>query len=136
MPGLQDMPGDQPIPCYFPGNSTAGSPKEAAGFRAPFRGVITAVEFIPSATVTGAATNNFTLNVRNRQAGGAGTLVPATITFGNGTNATAQIATSLTLGNAANTAVAAGDVITIEKAVNGTGLACPDGAVIVHFQAA
>lgn len=136
MPGLQDMPGDQPIADYFPGHATAGSAKECGLFRAPFRGVVTAVEFIASAAITGAATDNFTLNVRNRQAGGAGTLVPATITFGNGTNAVAQAPTSLTVGNAANVAVAAGDVITVEKAVHGTGLACPDGVVVVHFQAA
>lgn len=137
MPGIQDIPGDQPIAAYFPGHATAGSAKESAAFRAPFRCVITAVEFIPSAAITGAATNNFTLNVRNRTTAGAGAAVPATITFGNGINAVAQAPTALTLsGTASALAVAAGDVITVEKAVNGTGLACPDGTVVVHLQAA
>lgn len=136
MPGFQDLPGDQPIVGYFPGHATAGSAKECAIGRALFRGVITAVEFIASAAVTGAATNNFTLNVRNRTGAGVGTQVPATLTFGNGTNAVAQAPTSLTLGATAQVTVNAGDVITVEKAVNGTGLACPDGEVIVHFLAA
>jgi hypothetical protein len=136
MPGLQDIPGDQPIIGYFPGNTTANAAKECAIGRAPFRGVVTAVEFIASAAIAGAATNNFTLNVRNRTTAGVGTQVPASITFGNGTNAVAQAPTSLTLGVANQLTVNAGDVITVEKAVNGTGLACPDGEVIVHFQAA
>lgn len=136
MPGLQDIPGDQPIIGYFPGNSTAGSAKECAIGRAPFRGVITAIEFIASAGVTGAATNNFTLNVRNRALNGAGTQVPGSLTFASGTNAVAQAPTSLTLGAASQLTCNAGDVITVEKAVNASGLACPDGEVIVHFQAA
>ncbi len=136
MPGVQDIPGDQPIVGYFPGHLTAGTAKECAIGRAPFRGVVTAVEFVAAAAVTGAATNNFTLNVRNRSTTGVGSLVPASLVFGNGQNAIAHAPTPLTLGNAANVAVAAGDVITVEKAVNGTGLACPDGEVIVHFQAA
>lgn len=136
MPGLQDIPGDQPIIGYFPGHATAGTAKECAIGRAPFRGVVTAVEFIASAAITGAATNNFTLNVRNRTTAGVGTQVPASVTFGNGTNAVAQAPTVLTLGAANQLTVNAGDVITVEKAVNGSGLACPDGEVIVHFQAA
>jgi hypothetical protein len=133
MPGLQDIPGDQPISCYFPGNATANAAKECAIGRAPFRGVITAIEFIPAATVTGAATNNFTLNVRNRALNGAGTQVPGSITFGNGTNAPVQAPTSLTLGAAGQLTCNPGDVLTAETAVNGTGLACPDGTIVVHF---
>lgn len=136
MPGVRDIPGDQPIAGYFPGHATAGTAKESAIGRAPFAGVVTAVEFVPSAIITGAATNNFTLNVRNRGAAGAGTLVPATITFGNGTNAVAQGPVTLTLGATAQLVVAEGDVITVEKAINGTGLACPDGEVVVHFKGA
>jgi hypothetical protein len=136
MPGFQDLPGDQPITGYFPGNSTAGSAKESAIGRAPFRGVVTAVEFIASAAVAGAATNNFTLNVRNRTTAGVGTQVPASLTFASGTNAVAQAPTSLTLGAANQLTVNAGDVITVEKAVNGSGLACPDGEIVVHFLAA
>jgi hypothetical protein len=136
MTGVRDLPGDQPIVGYFPGHATAGTAKEVAIGRAPFRGVITAVEFIPSAGVTGANTNYFTLNVRNRTTG-AGTVIPATLAFVSGTDAVAQTPKTITLsGTAANLAVAEGDVITVEKAVTGTGLACPDGEVVVHFQGA
>lgn len=132
---LNELAGDQPLSVYFPGHATAGSAKECAGFRAPFRAKITAVEFVASAAVTGAATNNFGINVRNR-ATGAGTAVPAAITFANGTNAVAQTPLALTLsGTAADLNVNAGDVITVEKVVNGTGLACPDGSIVVHLQA-
>lgn len=136
MPGLRDLPGDQPIVGYFPGNTTAGSAKECAIGRAPFNGVITAVEFIASAAITGANTNYFTLNVRNRTTG-AGTVIPAALAFTSGIDAVAQTPKTITLsGTAANLAVAEGDVITVEKAVTGTGLACPDGEVVVHFKAA
>jgi hypothetical protein len=137
MPGIQDISGDQPIKGYFTGNLTAGTPDENALDRAPFRGVITAVEFIPSAAITGAATNNFTLNIRNRGTAGVGTVVPATITFAAGVNAVAQAPITVPVsGTPANLALAAGDVLTVEKAVNGTGLACPDGIVVVHMLAA
>lgn len=136
MPGLRDIPGDQPIVGYFSGHATAATVKEHAIGRAPFRGVITAVEFIPSANVVGAAGNFFTVNVRNRTTG-AGTAVPATQAFDNGNNATAQTPKTIPLSaTAADLAVAEGDVITVEKAVTGTGLACPDGIVVVHFKAA
>ena len=135
MPGLVDIAGDQPVQAYWPGNATAGSAKESAIGRAPFRGKITAVEFVPSAAITGAVTNNFTLNVRNRTTAGVGTAIPATITFGSGTNGVAQAPVSLTLSaTATDLLVNAGDVITAEKAVNGTGLAAPDGEIIVHYQ--
>lgn len=134
MPGLRDLPDQQPMLGYFPGHPTAASVKEVAIGRAPFPGVITGVVFIPAAGVTGAATNFFSINVRNRQAG-AGTLVPATLAFSAGIDAVAQTPRTITLGSAANLVVAEGDVITVEKAVTGTGLACPDGEVIVSFRA-
>lgn len=136
MPGIQDIPGDQPIQGYFAGHATAGTAKEHSVGRAPFRCRITAVEFIPSAAITGAATNNFTLNVRNRTTAGVGTAIPAALNFGNGTNGVAQAPTSITLSStAADLLLAAGDVITVEKAINGTGLACPDGQIVVHIVA-
>ena len=134
---VNELAGDIPLEGYFPGHLTAGTAKECAIFRAPFRGVITAVEFIAAAAVAGAVTNNFTLNLRNRTTAGVGTAVPATLNFTNGVNAVAQAPTSLTLSaTAADLAVAKGDVLTLEKAIVGTGLACPDGCVVIHFKSA
>lgn len=137
MTQLKEIAGDQPIVGYFPGQSTAGTPKENALFRAPFRCVITAVDFIPSAAITGQATNFFTLNVRNRAAG-AGAAVPATLAFSSAPVAgVAQTPLSIALSaTATDLVLAAGDVVTAEKAVTGTGLACPDGAIVVHVKAA
>lgn len=136
MPGLRDMPGDQPIVGYFPGHLTIGTAKEVAIGRAPFAGVVTAVEFIASTAITGANTHYFTLNVRNRQTG-AGTLVPAALAFTSGVDGVAQTPKTITVsGTAAQVAVAEGDVITVEKAITGNGLACPDGFVVVHFKSA
>lgn len=137
MPGLQDTPGDQPIAAYFPGHLTAATAKEAPLFRAPFRCTITSVDWIPDTNVTGTATNFFTLNVRNRTTAGAGTAIPAALAFSaGGVTATAQVPGAITLsGTAADLVLAAGDVITAEKAVTGTGLACPAGTIVVHVKA-
>lgn len=136
MPKQKDLAGDQPINAYFPGHATAGTAIEQVAFRAPFRCVITAVEFTPNTTQAGADSNYFTLNVRNRTTGG-GTAVPATLAFTSGVDLTALTPKTLTVsGTAATVAIAANDVITIEKAITGTGLACPAGVVTVHLKAA
>lgn len=137
MPGLKDIPGDQPIAAYFPGHATAGTAKEVALFRAPFRCTITAVEFIPSANITGAASNYFTLNIRNRTTGGAGTAIPASLAYSTAPiTGTASAPGSITLSaTATDLVLAAGDVVTAEKAITGSGLACPDGSIVVHVKA-
>lgn len=133
MPGIQDIPGDQPISFYFPGHATAGTAIEQIGFRAPFRCIITAVEFTPNTTQAGADTNYFTLNVRNRGAAGTGTAIPAALAFTSGVDLTTLVPKSLTAGTEAARTIAAGDVITAQKAVTASGLACPAGAVTVHL---
>lgn len=136
MPGLRDIPGNHQLTAYFPGHATAGSTKEAGLGRAPFRCQVVSAIFIAAAAINGAATNYFTLNVRNRTTAGVGTVIPAALAFSNGTNAVAQAPTSLTLSStAADLIIAEGDVLTVEKAVSGTGLACPDGLVIVTVKA-
>ena len=130
-----EIAGDQSIQMYFPGHATAGTAIETALGRARFRGAITAVEFIPSAAITGVNSNYFTLNIRNRTTG-AGTAIPAALAFVSGTDGVASTPKTITLSStAADLLVAADDVITAEKAVTGTGLACPPGLVVVHFKA-
>lgn len=94
-------------------------------------GVVTAVSYIPAATITGAATNNRTLNLVNKGAAGAGTTVIASLNFASGTNATADIARAITLGVAANRAVVAGDILQWQSVHIGTGIADPGGLAVV-----
>ena len=136
MPGLRDIPGDHAQQKFFPGHATAGSAAEVALFRAPFRCTITAVEFIAAEAITGANTNSFTLKVRNRTTAGVGTAIPASLAFVSGVDAVAQAPKVITLSaTAADLVLAEGDVVTCEKAVVGTGLACPAGEVVVHIKA-
>lgn len=132
---LQEMSGDLPaLPgYYFPGQATAGTAKEMALFRAPSRLQIQSVNWIASAAVTGQATNFFTINVRNRTGAGAGTAVPASLAFSSApVTAAAQVPLPITLsGTASDLVLATGDVLTVEKAVTGTGLAMPDGIFVV-----
>lgn len=132
---VQDLQGDHLIQQDVAGQATAGTPDEFVIGRVPFRAVVTAVTFTPKSAITGANTNNFSLSCRNRGAAGSGTtLVTAAKTFVSGTNAAAFVADALTV-TPANANVNAGDVLTLERLVNGTGLALPGGVVTVTLQA-
>lgn len=110
--------------------ATAASASEDA--RVPFDGTIQSVTYVPTALITGVATNNRTVQVINRGQTGAGSTVVATLTFGAGTNAPAFDETPLTLQAAANLAVASGDVLEFRSSPNGTGLADPGGRCVVN----
>lgn len=135
MAGLSELTEALPIVISVAGQATAATPDEFPGVVAPFKGVVTKVTFVPKATVTGVVTNNFAITVRNRGAAGAGTTNVASLTYGNGTNTTAFAPGDVTLNaTAANLAVSKGDVLTVEKLVNGTGLAMPAGQVVVEIK--
>jgi hypothetical protein len=115
-----------------PAVSTAANDEDTVLTQSPFDGTVTAVEYVPEAAVTGAATNNRTVSLVNKGADGAGTTVAASLTFGAGTNATANNEVAVTLsGTAANLAVAEGDTLLWRSVHNGTGLADPGGLVRV-----
>ena len=96
--------------------------------QSPFPGTVTAVQYVPEAAITGAATNNRTVSLVNKGQAGSGTTVVATLTFGSGTNATANNEVPLTLSStAANLVVAEGDTLQWRSIANGTGLADPGG---------
>lgn len=93
-----------------------------------FSGTVTGVTYVPSATITGAATNNRTVSLVNKGAAGAGNTVVASLTFASGTNASANVETTVPLsGTPANLVVAANDVLQWQSVANGTGLADPGG---------
>lgn len=130
---LKDLQGDHVLSCDVAGQATAGTADEWTIGQVPFRATVTAVAFIPNAAITGAATNFFTANVRNRGAAGAGSTAVALRAYSNGNNAAAFVADALTL--QAGVDVAEGDILTLEKLISGTGLAMPDGTVVVKLKA-
>lgn len=134
MPLLKELRGDHIFVVPVAGQATAGTPDEFTGFVAPFPLKITGVKWLPKAAVTANATNYFTLNLRNRNSG-AGTALPAARSYA-ATNSVALTPEDMTLSStAADLNVAAGDHLTVEKLVSGTGLAMPAGTVQVYAQA-
>jgi hypothetical protein len=100
--------------------------------QSPFAGTVTAVQYVPEAAITGAATNNRTVSLVNKGAAGSGSTVVATLTFASGTNATANNEVALTLSStAADLVVAEGDTLQWRSIANGTGLADPGGVAKV-----
>jgi hypothetical protein len=100
--------------------------------QSPFAGTVSAVQYVPEAAITGAATNNRTVSLVNKGAAGSGSTVVATLTFASGTNATANNEVSLTLSStAADLVVAEGDTLQWRSIANGTGLADPGGVAKV-----
>jgi hypothetical protein len=100
--------------------------------QSPFAGTVSAVQYVPEAAITGAATNNRTVSLVNKGAAGSASTVVATLTFASGTNATANNEVSLTLSStAADLVVAEGDTLQWRSIANGTGLADPGGVAKV-----
>lgn len=101
--------------------------------RAPYAGTVTAVEFIPNTTITGANTESRTFNLINKGQGGVGTTVIATLAMVSGVNATGMDVKNATLSVVAGaTTVVAGDVLAWQSLhVGSTGLADPGGRVEV-----
>jgi hypothetical protein len=134
MPQLKELRGDLVFPIAVAGQATAATVDEFTAFVAPFNLTITAVKWVPAAAIVANVTNFFTLTLRNRGAAGAGAALPAQRSYA-AVNSSANVSENVTLsGTAADLLVAAGDVLTVEKLVTGTGLAMPDGTVQIHAQ--
>lgn len=133
MPTFSEIRGDHTLVLPVAGQATAGTVDEFVGAIVPFNAKITAVKWIPKAAITADGTNYFTMNLRNRVAG-AGTALAATRSYA-ATNSVALTPEAMTVsGTEANTLVAAGDLLTVEKLVAGTGLAMPPGVVQVTLR--
>jgi hypothetical protein len=131
---LADLAGDHVLTIPVLGQATAGTADEWSGPPAPFRGRITAVKWVPAAAVTADATHYATLSLRNRGAAGAGSTLPASRSY-VATNSVAFAPEDMTLsGTSAHLDIAEGDVLTVQKANTGNGLAIPDGVVLVYVQ--
>ncbi len=131
---VKELRGDHTAVVQVAGNSTASTADEFIAFVAPFNLKITGVKWVPAAAITANGSNYFTLTLRNRTTG-AGSALPAQRSYA-ATNSTAFVAEAMTLSSTtADLSVAAGDVLTVEKLVTGTGLAMPDGEVQISYQA-
>lgn len=96
--------------------------------QSPYAGTVTAVQYVPEAAITGAATNNRTVSLVNKGQAGTGTAIVATLTFNTGVNATANNEVVVTPSAvAADQIVAEGDTLQWRSIANGTGLADPGG---------
>ena len=120
--------GDQFASESVPAEATAGNADEWPIWQAPYDCTITAANWIPQLAVTGAATNNFALAVNDLT---STTTVSSAKTYASGTNSVANTAEALTVA-AGGVNVAAGDVITLKRTVNGSGVStrarCAPGA--------
>jgi hypothetical protein len=87
--------------------------------------------FVPQSTVTGQNTNTFNLNLKNAGTGGAGTTELGNLDFVLGTNATGLDATAFAALD--DERVSAGEVLFAERELVGTGLAMPEGAVVIEY---
>jgi hypothetical protein len=102
--------------------------------KAPFAGVITKVEYVPIAAITGVTDNSRKVSIQNRGSAGLGTTEVAALTFATGTDGVAFDAKELTLSvTPANLDVAAGDVLAFYSETLGTGIADPGGTVIIEM---
>jgi len=115
-----------------PAVSTAGSSDDTVLAQAPFDCTVTAVEYVPEAAITGAATNHRACSLVNKGAAGSGSTTVATLAFDTGVNATANNERTITLsGTAANLDLNAGDTLQWRSVAVGTGIADPGGLVRV-----
>lgn len=113
-----------------PAVSTAGNDDDSVVAQAPFDCTVTAVEYVPEAAITGAATNNRTVSLVNKGQAGSGSTTVATLNFDNGITASANNERVIPLsGTAANLILAAGDTLQWRSVHVGTGIADPGGLV-------
>ena len=97
---------------------------------------ITGVTFCPDTAVTGAATNNMTLQLRNKGTAGTSTTAVTTIkTYASGTDILIFDQDALTVtSTTADAVIDNGETVALNKAENGTGLALPAGTVTIAFK--
>ena len=120
-------------PTYHPGAAAGDATEDWAVFRAPAAGFLKRCSWVPNAAVTGAATNHFSIVFVNKGVTGAGvTTIGTAVTFASGTNATAYNEVNV---SSADVAVAKDEVIAFRRTLVGTGLAAPEGCVVIEFSA-
>lgn len=113
---------------------TAGNDLDSVAAVVPFNATVTAVQYVPAAAVTGAATNNRTISLVNKGQAGSDSTSVASLTFANAVNAAAATPKAVTLSaTAANLDVTAGDTLLWRSIHNATGITDPGGFVRVSL---
>jgi len=110
----------------------AGNSTEVPVFCAPVRCWIKKVSIIPKSAITGAATNNMVLTFKNKGSAGSGTDAIASVTFSNGVNVSAF--DEKDFGAVSHNYLNAGDVVSLAKSENGSGMDMPDLIVKIEFE--
>lgn len=97
---------------------------------------ITKAGFVPEAALSGADTNNMTLQFKSKTAAGvAAANVTAVKTYDSGTDLVAFSEDALVLSTtAADLRIEDGESVTLDKAENGTGAALPAGIATLTYQ--
>jgi len=116
--------------------ATAGTADEYPAFRAPYAAKVTAVRYVPETAITADGTNYSTLSAENKGTDGTGTDEICSFAFDTATtdDVAAFDEKALTLtSTAADLLLAAGEVVSVKKAVDGTGIAL-DGIVIFEIR--
>lgn len=115
---------------YIPAASGAAG---GGAFVVPYNAKLVSAQLNWGASITGTATNFFTISFFNRVAG-AGTVQWGTaIAYSSGTNATKATPVTITLSSTASDLLfAQNDVLSVEITTTGTGLTCPGGTVTLN----
>ena len=111
-----------------------GTSDEIPVFKAPIDCEITKLGIIPEDTITGVATNNFTLGFKNKGSDGTGTGVIRSKIFLAGVNATAFAYKSFgTPLDATYKLLSEGDTVSFYKSESGTGMAMPRLIAVIQY---
>ncbi|MEU9415162.1 hypothetical protein [Streptomyces sp. NPDC048272] len=129
----ETAPFSRVIEANVPAVSTAGNDDDTVVAQAPFDCTVTAVEYIPEAAITGAATNNRTFSLVNKGQAGSGSTTVASLAFDSGAvTASANNEKAITLSvTPANLVLAAGDTLLWRSIHIGTGITDPGGLLKV-----
>lgn len=113
--------------------ATGASGVQSLGI-APHSGKIASVSYVPDAPLTGAATNTRKIELINKGQSGGGTTVAASLQFNAGVDLVAFDEKAIPVSVVANAAnVVAGDVLAINSAAVGSGIADGGGVIIVKI---
>lgn len=116
---------------YLPATLAADATKAWPVFLASQDVQVVGAYHVPQATITGADTNSFNLNLINAGKNGAGTTEVGHVDYTSGTDAVAFGAVSL---GVTPFTLAAGAVLTAQREKVGTGLAMPEGVVVIVYR--
>jgi hypothetical protein len=132
---VNELAGNTNPQIWVPYIAAASGAAGGGGFVVPYNLKLNSAQLNWGASITGTATNFFTISFFNRVTG-AGTVQWGTaIAYSNGTNATKATPVTITMSSTASDLLfAQGDVLSVEITTTGTGLTCPGGVVTLNAQ--